>query len=58
MPPLDAKLILAVLGPLFLALALVQVLRRGALQGSARAWLSVGVIFTAVAAWLWWSVLK
>lgn len=55
MPVFDAKLILAVLGPLFLLLALLQRLRRGSLQPSGRAWLRVGLIFVAVAAWLWWS---
>jgi hypothetical protein len=53
-PDVDAKLILALLGPLFLVLALQQRLRRGSLQPSGRAWLRVGLIFVAVAAWLWW----
>ena len=54
MPAIDAKLILTILGPLFLLLAAVQWWRAGALQPSGRAWLRVGVIFIAIAAWLWW----
>lgn len=55
MPPIDAALILAVLGPIFLLLAAVQRQRDGRLAPRARAWLRVGLIFCAVAAWLWWS---
>ena len=54
MPAFDAKLILSILGPLFLLLAAVQWWRVGALRPSGRAWLRVGLIFVAVAAWLWW----
>lgn len=50
----DAQLIFAVLGPLFLLLAAVQWWRGGALRPSGRTWLRVGVIFVAVAGWLWW----
>ena len=54
MPAIDAQLIFTVLGPLFLLLAAVQWWRAGALQPSGRAWLRVGMIFVAVAGWLWW----
>jgi hypothetical protein len=50
----DAKFVFAVLGPLFLLLAAAQWWRAGALRPSGRAWLRVGVIFCAVAGWLWW----
>jgi hypothetical protein len=50
----DAKLILTVLAPVFLLLAAAQWWRGGRLQPSGRAWLRVGLIFAAVAAWLWW----
>ena len=55
MPPLNAPLIFAVLGPLFLLLAAAQWWRAGKLRPSGHAWLRVGLIFSAVAAWLWWS---
>lgn len=55
MPPIDAKTLLAVLGPLFLLLAGWRCLRAGGgVPPQARAWLLVGAIFCAVAAWLWW----
>jgi hypothetical protein len=54
MPSFDAQLIFAILGPLFLLLAAVQWWRAGALRPSGHAWLRVGVIFIAVAGWLWW----
>ena len=49
----DAKTILAVLGPLFLALGALRTWRAGRVVPQARAWLLVGAIFSAVAAWLW-----
>jgi hypothetical protein len=55
MPPIDAKLIFAVIGPLFLLLAAVQWWRDGALRPKGRAWFRIGLIFSAVAVWLWWS---
>ena len=55
MPNIDAKLIFAVVGPLFLLLAAAQWWRGGKLRPSGRAWLRVGLIFGAVAGWLWWS---
>ena len=54
MPAFDAKLVLALLGPIFLALGCLRWLRAGQLVPQARAWLIIGVIFCAVAAWLWW----
>ena len=53
MPNIDAKLIFAVVGPLFLLLAAAQWWRGGKLRPSGRAWLRVGLIFGAVAVWLW-----
>jgi hypothetical protein len=55
MPNIDAKLILTVVGPLFLLLAGAQWWRGGKLRLSGRAWLRVGLIFGAVAVWLWLS---
>ncbi len=52
MPAIDAKLVFAVLGPLFLALGAVRCLCAGRLVPQARAWLLIGAIFSAVAAWL------
>ncbi|MBX3622953.1 MAG: hypothetical protein KF891_23530 [Rhizobacter sp.] len=51
---LDAKTVLAVLGPLFLVLGLWRAMSARAVVPQARTWLMVGVIFSAVAAWLWW----
>lgn len=56
MPHFDAKLIFAVLGPLFLLLAAAQWWRAGKLRPSGLAWLRIGLVFSAVAGWLWWSV--
>lgn len=56
MPNLDAKLIFAVLGAVFLLLAAAQWWHVGKLRPSGRAWLRVGLIFVAVAGWLWWSL--
>lgn len=53
MPNLDARLIFTVLGPLFLLLAGWRCWRAGRLVPQAKAWLIVGAIFCAVAAWLW-----
>jgi hypothetical protein len=50
---LDAKTVLAVLGPLFLVLALWRWWRAGALVPQAKAWAIVGLVFCLVAAWLW-----
>ena len=54
MPHIDAKLIFSVIGPLFLLLAAAQWWRGGKLRPSGHAWLRVGLIFGAVAVWLWW----
>jgi hypothetical protein len=53
MPAFDPQLVFAVLGPLFLALGGWRVLHAGALVPQARTWLIIGVLFCAVAAWLW-----
>ena len=53
MPALDVKTVFAVLGPLFLLLALWRGLHSGGLVPQARTWLILGVIFSAVAVWLW-----
>jgi hypothetical protein len=58
MPPIDAKLILAILGPAFLALGLARWLAAGRVIPQAKAWLLVGAIFSAVATWLWWQALS
>jgi hypothetical protein len=56
MPALDAKLIFAVLGPVFLLLGLMRLLGAGRMVPQAKTWLIIGVIFTAVAGWLWFGV--
>ena len=53
MPPIDAKLIFTVLGPMFLLLGAVRCAIAGALVPQGKAWLWVGAIFSAVALWLW-----
>ena len=50
---IDAKIILALLGPLFLMMAGWRSLRAGKLVPQAKTWLIIGIIFNAVAAWLW-----
>ena len=55
MPTLDPKLIFAVLGPLFLLLAAWSRGHAGRWRPQGRTWLLIGVIFCAVAAWLWWA---
>lgn len=50
-----AKTIFAVLAGVFLLLGTVRVLRDdGRIAPASKAWLLVGVIFAAVAAWLAW----
>jgi hypothetical protein len=56
MPTIDAKLIFAVLGPVFLVLGSVSLIRAGRMVPQAKTWLMIGVIFSAVAAWLWFGV--
>ena len=56
MPAFDAKLIFAVLGPVFLVLGTARWLRAGRMGPQAKTWLLTGCIFSAVAAWLWWGV--
>lgn len=55
MPPIDAKLILAILGLLSLVLAAWRWVCEGKLLARGHTWLRVGLIFSVVAAWLWWS---
>jgi hypothetical protein len=51
-----AKGILAALGVVFLALAMLRILRdRGQITPASRTWLIVGIIFTGVSAYLWMS---
>lgn len=50
----DPKLVFAILGPLFLLLGAWRLGQARRLSPQARAWLLIGVIFCAVAAWLWW----
>ena len=54
MPIVEARLVFALLGPLFLLLGLWRVARAGHLVPQARAWLVIGACFSAVAVWLWW----
>ena len=54
MPKLDTVLIFALLGPLFLLLAGWRYLRAGSLVPQAKTWLIIGIVFSLVAAWLWW----
>jgi surface polysaccharide O-acyltransferase-like enzyme len=49
----ETRLIFAVLGPLFLLLAGWRILSAGKLVPQAKTWLIIGIIFSAVAAWLW-----
>ncbi len=53
MPPLDPRWVLALLGPSFLLLGLARALTARRVVPQARAWLLVGCIFSASAAWLW-----
>ena len=55
MPALTAQLIFAILGPLFLLLGAWRCIRAGSLVPQGRTWLIIGVIFSAVAVWLWCS---
>jgi hypothetical protein len=54
MPSFSAVWVFTVLGPLFLVLAAWRGLRPGP-SSQARTWLTIGLIFSAVAAWLWWN---
>jgi hypothetical protein len=56
MPTIDAKLIFAVLGPVFLVLGSASFIKAGRMQPQAKTWLMIGAIFSAVAAWLWFGV--
>ncbi len=51
-----AKYILAVLGVVFLAAALMRLWRGGGIgHPQTKTWLLIGVIFGAVSVWLWFS---
>lgn len=50
----EARLVFALLGPLFLLLGLWRIVRTGHLVPQARTWLIIGACFSAAAAWLWW----
>lgn len=50
---LDAKTILAVLGPLFLLLAAWRTVQARRLVPQARTWWIVGGVFSLVSLWLW-----
>ena len=52
MPPIDAKLIFSVLGPLFLVLGVFRCAAARALVPQGRTWLIVGTMFSAVGLWL------
>jgi hypothetical protein len=53
---MDTKLIFAVLGPVFLLLGIAKWMSSGRLHPQTKAWLIIGIIFSAVAAWLWFGV--
>ncbi|GAB4549872.1 MAG: hypothetical protein Tsb007_00490 [Rhizobacter sp.] len=53
----DPRIVLAILGPVFLLLALRDRSTAGRLTPRARAWFTIGLIFSAVAVWLWWPVI-
>jgi hypothetical protein len=55
MPPITAQLIFTVLGPVFLILGAWRCIGAARVVPQARAWLIVGLIFSAVAVYLWWS---
>jgi hypothetical protein len=48
-----ARYILAIAGAAFLILGLVRLSMSGRSHPQARTWILVGVIFTAISAWLW-----
>ena len=51
-----AKYILAAFGILFLALAMMRIVRdRGRIGPASRTWLITGIIFAGVSAYLWMS---
>lgn len=50
---LETRLIFAILGALFLLLAGWRYMSAGKLVPQAKTWLIIGIIFSAVAAWLW-----
>lgn len=55
MPAITAQLIFAILGPFFLLLGAWRCIKAGSFLPQGGTWLIIGVLFSAVAAWLWWS---
>ena len=55
LPLPNAQLVFTVLGPIFLMLGVWRCISAGSLVPQARTWLLIGVIFSGVAAYLWWS---
>jgi hypothetical protein len=53
-----ARYILGVLAVVFLVLGTVRVLRNGRIEPAARTWLTIGLVFGAVSAWLWLSAVR
>ena len=53
-PIFEARLVFALLGPLFLLLGLWRIVRDSRLLPQAKAWFIIGACFSAVAVWLWW----
>jgi hypothetical protein len=53
MTSFEPQWLFAVLGPLFLALGVVRFVQARRLVPQARTWFILGVVFTAVAVWLW-----
>jgi hypothetical protein len=56
MPPIDAKLIFTVLGPIFLLLGFIRLMKAGRMVPQAQTWLIIGLIFSTVAGWLWFGL--
>jgi hypothetical protein len=54
LPGVEAKLVFALLGPTLLVIGALRCWRAGALVAQGRIWMFVGVVFSAMAAWLWW----
>jgi hypothetical protein len=55
MSAISAQLVFSVLGPLFLVLGVWRCIGAARLVPQARTWLILGVIFSVVAVYLWWS---
>jgi hypothetical protein len=55
MSAISAQLVFSVLGPLFLVLGAWRCIGAAKTVPQGRTWLIIGLIFSAVAAYLWWS---